>query len=105
MARIPQVTRTITTTKVTAMVVNIERGETETKALTLPRTYKDKEALLKQAKKVFDNDNEKVVAILDSKEEQTLYGMTEQMFIEHAQILPPRTEADKEDENDSESDN
>lgn len=96
MARIPQVTRTITTTKITVMVVNIEKGETETKVLTLPRTYKDEKALLKQAQKTFDSDTQKVVAILDSKEEQTLYGMTEQMFIEHAQVLQPRTETETE---------
>lgn len=90
MARVPQVTRTITTTKITAMVVNITIGETEVKSFTLPRTYKDEKALLKQAQKSFDNDECKIVAILDCKEEQTLYGMTEQEFIEHAKPMPPR---------------
>lgn len=92
MARVPQVTRTITTTKVVAMVVNTTQGETETKTYVLPRTYKDNNAVLKQLQKTFDTDDVKVVKVLDVTEENTLYGMTEQEFIEHASVLPPRTE-------------
>ena len=91
MARVPQVTRTITTTKVTAMVVNVAQGETETRSYVLPRTYKDDKAVLKQLQKTYDNDDVKVVHVLDTKEENTLYGMTEQEFIEHAKVLPPRS--------------
>ena len=90
MARVPQVTRTITTTKVVAMVVNTQLGETETKVYVLPRTYKDNTAVLKQLQKTFDTEDVKIVKVLDVQEENTLYGMTEQKFIENATVLPPR---------------
>lgn len=90
MARVPQVTRTITTTKVVAMVVNTQLGETETKEYVLPRTYKDNASVLKQLQKTFDTEDIKVVKVLTTTEENTLYGMTEQKFIEHAEVLPER---------------
>lgn len=90
MARVPQVTRTITTTRVNAMVVNVAQGETETREYVLPRTYKDDKAVLKQLQKTYDNEEVKIVHVLTTKEENTLYGMTEQEFIEHAKVLPPR---------------
>ena len=90
MARVPIVSRTITTTKVTAMCVNITDGETETKVITVPRTYKDEKKLLKVAKELAETDELKVVHIVDTEVEETLYGMTEAEFIEHAQVLPPR---------------
>lgn len=96
MARVPMVTRTIVTTKATVMVVNITQGETETRTVTLPRTYKDDKTLLKQCAKVIDNEETKVVTVLASEEVETLYGMTEQQFIETAQVLPPRTEKTEE---------
>lgn len=92
MARVPMVTRTIVTTKATVMVVNIPQGETETKSIVLPRTYKDDKALLKQCTKVVDTEELKVVSVLAKEEVETLYGMTEQQFIETAKVLPPRTE-------------
>ena len=95
MARIPIVSRTITTTKVTAMCCNITTGETETKVITVPRTYKDEKKLLKVAKELAETDELKVVHIVDTEVEETLYGMTEAEFIENAQVLPPRgTKAD-----------
>ena len=39
--REPMVTRTIQTTKAVVMVVNTEQGETYTKEVIVPRTYKD----------------------------------------------------------------
>lgn len=93
MARIPVVSRTITTTEVTAMCVNITTGETETHTITVPRTYKDNDKLLKVAKQLAETDELKVVHIVDTKVNETLYGMTEAEFIEHAKVLPPRAQA------------
>ena len=90
MARVPMVTRTITTTKANVLCLDIQKGEPFNKIVILPRTYKDDKALLKQVSKVIDNEEQKAVHVVDKEEVETLYGMTEQQFIELAQVLPPR---------------
>lgn len=91
MARKPMVTRTITTTEVTCMSLDITQGESLTQVLVLPRTYKDEKKLIKMLQETFNTDDIKVVAIIDKKEVETLYGMEEQKFISNAQILDPTT--------------
>lgn len=93
MARVPMVSRTITTTKANVMCLNVTTGEAENKVITVPRTYKDNEKLLKVLKKQEETDTLKLVHVVDVQTEETLYGMTEADFIAHAQILPPRTQA------------
>ena len=90
MARTPMVTRTIVTTKAVIMCLDVEAGEPFNKEVTLPRTYKDEKALLKKVKPLVETDTVKAVHVVDTEEVETLYGMTEQEFIENAQILPPR---------------
>lgn len=90
MARTPMVTRTIVTTKAVIMCLDVEAGEPFNKEVTLPRTYKDEKALLKKVKPLVETDTIKAVHVVDTEEVETLYGMTEQEFIENAQILPPR---------------
>lgn len=97
MARTPMVTRTIQTTKANALCLNIVEGEPFNKVVTLPRTYKDENAMLKVISKMVDNDEVKAVHVVDSYVEETLYGMTEQRFIELAQIMPPRKAANADD--------
>lgn len=91
MARIPMVTRTITTTKAIVMCLDIESGEPCNKSVVVPRTYKDDEALLKKVKEVLETETLKPVHIVRKEEIETLYGMEEQVFIEHAKVLPSRT--------------
>lgn len=101
MARIPMVTRTITATKVNALCINIDTAEPFNKTLILSGTYKDEKSMLKAATSVIENetieglldtnDRVKVVHIVESEEIETLYGMTEQEFIQRAKVLPPRT--------------
>lgn len=90
MARIPQVTRTFQTTKAKVLCLDIVEGKSFYKEVSLPRVYKDDAHILKQVKKIVDNDTTKAVHIAETKVEETLYGMSEQMFIEMAQVLPPR---------------
>ena len=90
MARAPQVTRTIPTTHCNVMCLDITAGEPCNKDIVLPRTYKDELAMLKAAKKVVETDTIKAVHIVSSVVQETLYGMSEQDFIAHATILPPR---------------
>lgn len=90
MAREPKVTRTIVTTKAVLMCVDTETAEVFNKEVVLPRTYASEEKLLKKAKAVVENDTTKVVSVVSKDEVSTLYGMSEQVFIEHAEVLPPR---------------
>lgn len=105
MARIPQVTRTIQTTKANIMCLNIEKGEPFTQEVTLPRTYKDDKAILKAVGKAINSDTIKAVHVVSAEVQETLYGMTEQRFIELAEILPPRKDYTKPDEADETDEN
>lgn len=93
MARIPMVSRTITTTKVTLLCVNVKDGESENMVVTVPRTYKDDEKLLKVIRPMYETDELKLVHVLNKETQETLYGMTEADFIKNAEVLPPRTPA------------
>ena len=95
MARVPMVTRTIVTTKANVMCLNVETAEPFNMDVTVPRTYKDEESLLKAIKKVAETENVKCVHIVESEQVETLYGMTEQDFIEHATVLPPRNKEEQ----------
>lgn len=96
MARIPMVTRNITTTTATVMCLNVLQGEPYTETVTVPRTYKDDNALLKIVKSIIETDELKAVHIVAKEEIETLYGMTENDFIAHAQVLPKRGEKQKQ---------
>ena len=91
MARVPMVTRTITTTKANVLCVDVEAGEPFNKEVTVPRTYKDNDSLLKAVKPIIETEKVKAVHIVGKTEIETLYGMTEQDFIEYAEVLPERT--------------
>lgn len=90
MARTPMVTRTMQTTKVSVLCLDIEQGEPFNEVVTLPRTYKSEKDMMKAVSKIIDTDTVKAVHIAASKVEETLYGMSEQEFISYAKILPPR---------------
>lgn len=90
MARVPMVTRTVTTTKVNAMCVDTTKGEVCNVSTTLPRTYNDDLKLLKKVKEQLETETLKVVQIVDKLENETLYGMSEQEFINNAKILTDR---------------
>ena len=99
MARQPQVTRTIITTKVVLMAANISTGELVDVEMTLPREYKDADAILKMAGKIGENPSLKYVYVKSAEVVETLYGMSEAEFLRYAKPLPPRVKA----ENDTES--
>ena len=99
MARQPQVTRTITTTKVVLMAANVSTGELVDVEMSLPREYKDAEAILKMAAKVGENPNLRYVYVKSAEVEETLYGMTEAEFLRYARPLPPREKATDDAEN------
>lgn len=90
MARVPMVTRTIVATKITALCLNIETGEPFNETVMISGTFKDEKSMLKAAEKLLNTETERAVHIVFSEEIETLYGMTEQEFIQRAQVLPPR---------------
>ena len=98
MARKPMVTRTIITTKVNVLCLDIQSAEPFNKVVTLPRTYKDDKKLLKKVEEVVNTGEVKAVHIVDKEEIETLYGMTEQDFIDNATILDPATRKELETE-------
>lgn len=96
MARKPMVTRTIITTKVIVLCLDVNSAEPFNETVTLPRTYKDEKKLLKSVEEVINTDIVKAVHIVSKKEIETLYGMTEQDFINNAKILDPATRKEAE---------
>ena len=98
MPRLPMVTRTIVTTKVNVLCLDIKSAEPFNKVVTLSRTYKDEKKLLKKVEEVVNTDDVKAVHIVDKEEVETLYGMTEQDFITNATILDPATRKEIEAE-------
>ena len=96
------VTRTIVTTKVNVLCLDIQSAEPFNKVVSLPRTYKDEKKLLKKVEEVVNTDKIKAVHIVDKSEVETLYGMTEQDFIDSATILDPATRKALEEAEDTE---
>lgn len=90
MARPAMVTRTITTTKVNVMCLNIQTGEPFNMDVVLAGTYPNPKALEKAVKKAVDDDTVKAVHVVLFEEIETLYGMKEEKFIQMADALPPR---------------
>ena len=95
MAREPMVTRTITATKIVALCINIDTAEPFNKEAMLSGTFKDEKSMMKAAEKLLNTETEKAVHIVYSEEIETLYGMTEQEFIQKAKVLPPRPKKEK----------
>lgn len=95
MARERMVTRTIVTTTIEVLVINIETADVGTKYFILGQNMvKDEKTMLNNAQAMMDeqagNNLWKCVAIKNITEEETLYGMTEQDFLKYAKVLPPR---------------
>ena len=91
MARQPQVTRTIQTTKANVLCIDLANEQPFTQEVILPRTYKDERSMMKKSKPLVENESIKVVHVQNFTVESTLYGMTEEEFISAAHILPART--------------
>ena len=91
MARTPMVTRTIQTTMVNALCLDIVEQKPFEKEYILSGTYKDNKHLMKALETVANDDTHKVVHVKSAEIVETLYGMTEQEFISYARVLPPRS--------------
>lgn len=83
------VTRTISETTVTVLGLDVSQGKAVTNIFTIAGEH-NAESALKVIKKQYEDDNYKPVSVVSYNVDEKLYGMTEQEFIEHAKILPPR---------------
>lgn len=89
--RKPMITRTITTTKVNVLCMNLTMCEPFNQDLVLPRTFKDDKSLMKVLSEQIDNEEVKAVHVVDKLEIETLYGLSEQDFIDNASVLDKET--------------
>lgn len=95
MARERMVTRTISTTTIEVLIINIETSVVGTKHFVLGQNMiKDEKTMLSNAQDMLNvetgNTLWKCVAVKNVKEEETLYGMPESDFIKYAKVLPTR---------------
>lgn len=87
--RKPMVTRTIITTKATALCVNPQTAETFEQDFTISGKIEDKEKVLKAVRKQFSDNTTVIAAVRELSFIEALYGMSEADFIAGAVILDP----------------
>lgn len=89
--RKPMVTRSFEVTRVNVMMCDTETSEVHNTEVTVPRTYKDDNKLLKVVKSIVETDTDKVVTIVDKNVDTKLYGMSESDFLQYSIELDPET--------------
>lgn len=94
MARKRMVTRTITSTKVKATVYNIEKDEIQTLEYKLSGELSADDALKAITK---EHTEVRPLKVTEVTVQEELYGMSEEKFLELAEILPPRAKAQSEE--------
>ena len=95
MARTPRITRTIPTTIAKVLVLNVDTKIVDEQEVSIPRKFKNMEKLHKAIERKVNTETTKLAHILSTRVEELLYGMTEQFFIDHSEILPPRAKAEE----------
>lgn len=90
MARERMVTRTIKETTVSVMYVNVIDAKVDYCDYIISGDYDSNEAIMKYLKKMYENDNIKLVNIINVDTVDKLYGMPEAEFMRLAKELPAR---------------
>ena len=91
MARTRMITRTITSTNAKILCCDVTTCETTIQSFTLTGEILDKEQILKIAKKEYETETLKLVAITETETSEELYGMLETDFLKYASKLNPGT--------------
>ena len=91
MPRKPMVTRSFKAVDCHVLCLNIETKETDDVSLTLYGHFSSEEKLRKAVRQKLETPSIRVVEVSASDTYEQLLGMSEEKFIENAQILPPRT--------------
>lgn len=89
--RKPMVTRTIISTKVTALCVNPQTAKTFEQDFTLSGKIENKTQAFKKVTKEFNDESTTIVAVRELLLIEALYGMSEADFIAGATLLDPTT--------------
>lgn len=89
MARPDKVTRTLKETRITALVVNIQNGETTDYTALFPKPFKNDEKALKAVNAIIDSGL-KAVAIRKTETVETLYEMSLETFMLNAKKVEKR---------------
>lgn len=87
------VTRTIKTKEVAVLCLNTITAEPFNEKFTIPANLETDEKIMKHLRATRDTETVKCVSIVNIIEQEHLYGMPEDEFIAHAEIIDP-TEAD-----------
>lgn len=92
------VTRTVASVDYVCMTVNTETRQVEDLTVNIPNgaTMTEKARLKAIAESIPASNT--LVQIISEAVKETLYGMTEEQFIKHAKVLPPRIKSDSETE-------
>lgn len=89
MANKKMVTRTVISSVVTLMTVNLETAEVENKEIELSGQFKNEKQILSvlEKNKTLLGEAIKAVQVLEVNPKETIYGMTEQEFIATAKPM------------------
>ena len=90
MARVSMVTRTITSSEISVIALDVNTCEVVKTTHVLSGELENNEKTLKKVQDNFNTDTVKIVSIESIKVITSLYGMSESDFIKYAKILPSR---------------
>lgn len=85
------ITRTIISTRVEMVSLNLETMQPSIGSIELPIDTEDEKLLLKIAKKGYETDTIKIVSVKFLEKREKLYGMTENDFLYYSVELDPIT--------------
>lgn len=83
-----KVTRTVITTKATALCIDLKKVEPYNDTIIIPGSFSVSDKKLEtKAHEFYDNDSRKIVQIQSVEQEEKIFGMTEELFMKYAQEL------------------
>ena len=91
MARVSMVTRTITSSEISVIALDVNTCEVVKTVHVLFGEMENNDKTLKKVQDTFNTSTVKIVSIESIKTITSLYGMSESDFIAHAKILPSRS--------------
>ena len=92
------VTRTIKSTKVNVLLMNVTTKTPEEREVVVPRTYEKEAKLIKAVETALNDTTLKVCAVLGTEVVEELYGMTEFDFIATAHVITKKEAEEAEAE-------
>ncbi len=99
--RSPYITRTVCSTIVTAMVVDVDSAEVSNQTVTFPRVFKTEKDLEKAVRYAIDTDKVKFVSIVDVAHDKGVYGISETDFMAHAVRIADNRNSAKSENSDN----